>query len=272
LVLERPDEIRALHRGYVQAGSILILTCTFGGTRYRLAGHGLSDRVVEINRRAAELAREFADSGPAAPDAGQVYVVGDMGPTGQLLEPLGTLTSKDVADAYAEQAGALAQGGVDLLLIETMSDVGEAQAAIEGARRATSLPIICTFTFDTHGRTMMGVSPEMVAKQIGPLVEGIGANCGKEPAEFMDLIRVMRHVLNNAGSKTILWAKPNAGLPRLLDDKVTYDATPKQMGQIARQLRDAGAQIIGGCCGTTPEYISTMATALKNGNTQMEAI
>jgi methionine synthase I (cobalamin-dependent) len=263
LVVERPDQIRALHQGYVEAGSDLLLTCTFGGTRYRLAGHGLSDRVLEINRRAAELAREVAENRSAAPGAGEVYVVGDMGPTGQLLKPLGTVTPEEVADAFAEQAGALAQGGADLLLVETLSDLGEAKAAIEGARRATGLPIICTFTFDTHGRTMMGVSPEMVANQIGPLVEGVGANCGHEPAEYVDIVRVMRHALNDAGSETILWAKPNAGLPHLEEEQVVYDATPEQMGDIALQLRDVGARIIGGCCGTTPEYITVMAAALK---------
>jgi 5-methyltetrahydrofolate--homocysteine methyltransferase len=271
LILQRPSEIRALHQAYVEAGSDLVLSCTFGGNRFRLAGHGLEDRVVEINRRAAELAREATQSSPPALGDGEVFVVGDMGPTGQLLKPFGNLTLEKAADAYAEQAGALAQGGADLLLIETMSDLGEARAAIEGARRATDLPIVCTFTFDTHGRTMMGVSPEMVANQIGPLVEGVGANCGNEPAEYVDLIRVMRQVLNAAGTEAFLWAKPNAGLPRLTEADVMYDATPEYMGQIALQLQEAGARIVGGCCGTTPEYIRSMAIALENGNTQLEA-
>jgi 5-methyltetrahydrofolate--homocysteine methyltransferase len=271
LVLERPDEIRALHRGYARAGSHLVLTCTFGGTRFRLAGHDLQDRVEEINRRAAELAREVAQSSASTTDTGEVFVVGDMGPTGQLLTPLGTLTAEDAAEAYAEQAGALARGGADLLLVETMSDLDEAKAAIEGARRATDLPIVCTFTFDTHGRTMMGVSPVKVAHEIGPLAEGIGANCGKEPAEYVEIMRVMRRTLDDAGHDAFLWAKPNAGLPRLVDDKVIYDATSEYMGQIALQLQEAGAQIVGGCCGTTPEYIKSMTTALKNGNTQLEA-
>jgi len=157
-VIEQPDQIRALHRGYIEAGSDLILTCTFGGTRFRLSGHDLADRVVEVNRRAAELAR--AEAGSA------VFVAGDMGPTGKLLKPLGPLSTEEVANAYAEQATGLVEGGVDFLLVETMSDLGEAQAAIEGARRVADIPIVCTFSFDTHGRTMMGLKPATVAERI----------------------------------------------------------------------------------------------------------
>jgi 5-methyltetrahydrofolate--homocysteine methyltransferase len=250
-VLNEPDKIRAMHHSYVDAGSNLILSCSFGGTRFRLAGHDLADRVVEINRRAAELAREVAGD--------EVWVAGDMGPTGQLLEPLGKLTTGEVSDAFAEQATGLAQGGADLLLIETMSDLGEAQAAIEGARRATDLPIACTFSFDSHGRTMMGLKPETAAQKIGPLVDVLGANCGKDPAEFVGIVDAMHQAVPG----TLLWAKPNAGLPRLIDDIVAYDATPESMGQVALQLREVGAQIIGGCCGTTPDHVSAMAATLQ---------
>ena len=251
-VVEQPDQIRALHRSYLEAGSDLILTCTFGGTRFRLAAHGLADRVLEVNRRAAELAREEAGS--------DLFVAGDMGPTGQLLQPLGSLTFEEATAAYAEQATGLAEGGADFLLIETLSDLGEARAAIQGARHGTDLPIVCTFSFDTHGRTMMGVKPETVMEQIGPLVEGVGANCGSDPAEFVPILETMRAVAPGA----LLWAKPNAGLPRLVDDMVTYDSTPTYMAQIARALCQAGAQVIGGCCGTTPDHIQAMAQAVKN--------
>jgi 5-methyltetrahydrofolate--homocysteine methyltransferase len=251
-VLDQPDKIRAMHQDYVKAGSDLILTCSFGGTRFRLSSHGLDGRVVEINRRAAELAREVAGD--------QVWVAGDMGPTGQLLKPLGQLTPDEVADAYADQATGLAQGGVDFLLIETMSDLGEAQAAIRGARRATNLPIVCTFSFDSHGRTMMGLKPETVAVEIGPLVEVVGANCGRDPAEYVDVMHAMRQAAPDA----VLWAKPNAGLPRMVGETVVYDATPEYMGQVTLQLRGAGAQIIGGCCGTTPAHLSAMAATLKD--------
>jgi 5-methyltetrahydrofolate--homocysteine methyltransferase len=255
-LLDRPDEIRALHRSYIEAGADIILTCSFGGSRYRLAGDGLADCAVEINRCAAELAREMAGDG--------VFVAGDMGPTGQLLAPLGQVTAEEVAAAYAEQAAGLVAGGVDFLLLETMSDLDEARAAIEGARRATRsgrVPIVCTFSFDTHGRTMMGVRPAQAAREIGPLVEGVGANCGRDPAEFPAFIEAMRQ----AAPGHLLWAKPNAGLPRLVDDRAVYEATPEYMAEIARQLGEAGAQVIGGCCGTTPAHIAAMAKVFKPG-------
>jgi len=251
-LLERPEQVRLLHRQYVEAGSDLILSCSFGGTHFRLANDGLADCVAEVNRRAAELAREAAGE--------EVWVAGDMGPTGQLLAPLGRLTTEEVAAAYAQQVAGLVAGGVDLLLIETMSDLGEAQAAIQGARRVTDLPIFCTFSFDTHGRTMMGVRPAQAARSMAPSIEGIGANCGSDPAEFGGFLQAMRQ----AAPRAILWAKPNAGLPRVVDDDlVIYDATPESLAHIAVQLRDAGAQIIGGCCGTTPAHIAAMARALK---------
>jgi 5-methyltetrahydrofolate--homocysteine methyltransferase len=251
-VVDQPDRIRTFLQGYVEAGSDIILSCTFGGTRFRLANHHLADRVIEVSRRAAELARDVAGS--------NVFVAGDMGPTGHLLKPLGTLTAEEVANAYAEQATGLVEGGVDFLLIETMSDLGEAQAAIEGIRRITDLPVVCTFSFDTHGRTMMGLKPEAVAKQIGPLVEGIGANCGRDPAEFPLFMQAMRAAAPNA----LLWAKPNAGLPKMIDNQAVYDATPVYMAEIAGELCRAGAQVIGGCCGTTPDHIAAMGSALKD--------
>jgi 5-methyltetrahydrofolate--homocysteine methyltransferase len=251
-VIEQPDQIRVLHRSYIEAGSNLILTCTFGGTRFRLGGHGLADRVVEVNRRAAELARAEAGN--------DVFVGGDMGPTGRLLKPLGPLTTEEAIEAYAEQAIGLVEGGADFLLIETMSDLGEAQAAIEGARRTTDLPIVCTFSFDTRGHTMMGITPDKVAERIGPLVEGVGANCGKDPAEFALFLQAMR----SAAPDVLLWAKPNAGLPRMMDDQAVYDATPAYMGQIAHDLCQAGAQVVGGCCGTTPDHIRAMAKTLES--------
>jgi methionine synthase I (cobalamin-dependent) len=253
-LLERPDQVCSLHQAYVDAGSGVILTCTFGGTRFRLDGNGLAGQVVEINSRAAELARAVAGDG--------VFVAGDMGPTGQLLAPLGTVSTEEATAAYAEQAAGLAEGGADFLLIETMSDLGEARAAVEGARQASDLPIFCTFSFDSRGRTMMGVRPAQAAREMAPLVVGLGANCGRDPAEYAGFMQEMRQ----AAPGVFLWAKPNAGLPRIrqgtLDD-VTYDAEPEFMGHVALQLRDAGAQIIGGCCGTTPDHLAAMAEALR---------
>jgi 5-methyltetrahydrofolate--homocysteine methyltransferase len=182
-----------------------------------------------------------------------------MGPTGALLAPLGPLSAEEVTAAYAEQAAALAEGGADFLLIETMSDLGEAKAAIAGARSASDLPLFCTFSFDTHGRTMMGLRPEHAAREIAPLVAGLGANCGRDPAEFAGFMQAMRQ----AAPQALLWAKPNAGLPHLEGDQVVYDATPQYMAEIACQLRDAGAQVIGGCCGTAPEHILAMREVLR---------
>jgi 5-methyltetrahydrofolate--homocysteine methyltransferase len=251
-VIEQPDQIRALHRAYLEAGSDIILTCTFGGTRPRLSGHGLADRVVEVNRRAAELARDEVGDG--------AFVAGDMGPTGKLLKPLGPLTLEEATAVCAEQATGLVEGGADFLLIETMSDLGEAKAAIEGVRRVTDLPIVCTFSFDTHGHTMMGTKPITVVEQIGPLVQGVGANCGKDPAEYVAFLEAMR----SAAPGTLLWAKPNAGLPRIVGEQAVYETTPAYMGQAAIELCQAGAQVIGGCCGTTPDHIRAIAGALKN--------
>jgi 5-methyltetrahydrofolate--homocysteine methyltransferase len=257
-VLEQPQRVQALHQGYVDAGSDILLTCTFGGTRFRLERYKLADRVAEVNRVAAELAREVA---AAAQDANgrEIWVAGDMGPTGELLAPLGPVSAQEVTAAYAQQAAALAEGGADFLLFETMSDLGEARAAIAGARSVSDLPIFCTFSFDTHGRTMMGTRPEQVAREIAPLLAGLGANCGRDPAEFAGFLQAMRR----AAPQAPLWAKPNAGLPRVDGDRVIYDATPQYMAQIAKQMRDAGAQIIGGCCGTTPEHILAMREVLR---------
>ncbi|HNS49639.1 MAG TPA: homocysteine S-methyltransferase family protein [Anaerolineae bacterium] len=252
-LLEHPDKVRALHQMYLDAGSDLLLTNTFGGTRFRLKREGLQDRVTEIGRRAAELAREVA--------ANRAYVVGDMGPTGQLLAPLGAVTAEEVSQAFAEQAKGLAEGGADFLLVETMSDLGEARAALEGARRVTNLPIFCTFSFDTRGRTMMGVRPKQVALEFGRLVTGVGANCGRDPAEYPGFLEEMAQAAPGA----FLWAKPNAGLPRLGDDGlVVYDTEPELLAALTPQLIAAGARIVGGCCGTSPRHIAAMAEALRS--------
>jgi len=168
------------------------------------------------------------------------------------------LTAAEAANGYAEQAAALAEGGVDFLLVETLSDLGEARAAVEGARRVTDLPIFVTFSFDTHGRTMMGVRPAQAAQEMAPLVEGLGANCGRDPDEYPGFLAAMAAVAPD----TILWAKPNAGLPRLEGDLVVYDASPAVMAEVALRLRQAGARVIGGCCGTTPAHIAAMSQSL----------
>jgi 5-methyltetrahydrofolate--homocysteine methyltransferase len=250
--LENPDAIRALHRRYVEAGSNLILTNTFGGSRPRLEMEGLGDRVYEINLAAARLAREVAGD--------DVLVLGDLGPTGQLMQPMGALTYEAAVAAFAEQAAALAEGGADAILIETMSDLDEAKAAVEGARRAADLPILATMSFDTHGRTMMGVRPAQAAQELWAMgVAAVGANCGRTLSENLEAIRQMREALPEA----TLMAKPNAGLPRMEGVDSIYDVTPETMADYARRFAALDVKIFGGCCGSTPEHIRAVARALQ---------
>ncbi len=248
-VLEKPEAIAAIHRAYMEAGAELILTCTFGGTRPRLEKAGLADRVAEVNRRAVEVAREAA--------AGRAFVAGDIGPLGELLAPLGKRSYQEAVDLFAEQAAALAEAGVDVLYIETMSALDEARAAVEGARRAAPhLPVTLTFSFDHHGRTNMGVRPEQAAKAALEWgVVAFGANCGATLEMTAEALQKMRAVAPDA----ILIAKPNAGLPRMVAGTPVYDTTPEQMAEWAVRFMALGARIIGGCCGSNPDHIRAIA-------------
>ncbi len=257
LNLSRPETVLHVHRGYVNAGSEIILTNSFGGTRFRLAKHGLAEKVYELNRRAAELARESGEA--LRPGSGQVIVGGSMGPTGEFFAPVGILAADEARATFAEQAKALADGGADLLVIETMADLQEAKAAIEGARESTDLPLVCTMTFDTKLHTMMGVSPRKAAETLTNWgVQAIGANCGTGPEEVEKVMEQMIEALPEA----VLWAKPNAGVPRLIEGRAEYDATPELMADYALRFENLGVRIIGGCCGSTPEHIAAMARAL----------
>jgi 5-methyltetrahydrofolate--homocysteine methyltransferase len=247
-VLERPEEIMRLHRAYLDAGSQIVLTTTFGGTRARLKAAGLDVQVAEINRCAAELARQMAGD--------DAYVAGDIGPTGEMMVPIGPLTYEAAVELFAEQAQALAAGGVDLIYVETMSYLDEAQAAVEGARQACDLPVFCTFSFDTHGRTSMGVSPAQAAQAMAALgVPATGANCGHAPEEVLDFVPQMREAAPDA----YLIAKPNAGLPRMVKRQVVYDATPERMADLACQYIELGVSIVGTCCGSSPAHIAAIA-------------
>ena len=251
-VLEQPEEIKKLHQAYVEAGSQIILTATFGGTRARLKASGLDPQVAEISRRAAELAREVASDG--------LYVGGDIGPTGEMMPPLGNLTYEIAVEMFAEQAAALADGGADCIYVETMSDLNEAKAAVEGAQQACDLPIFCTLSFDTRGRTGMGISPAQAAGALAELeVAALGANCGHAPEEVLDFLPQMRE----AAPRAFLIAKPNAGIPHRVKRQFVYDAGPERMADLARQFVQLGAQIVGACCGSSPEHITAMAHAIR---------
>jgi 5-methyltetrahydrofolate--homocysteine methyltransferase len=253
-VIDEPGKVQALHRAFVKAGSDIFLTCTFNGTRLRLRESKYANRSSEINERAAQLAREVAD------EQRGVLVAGSMGPIGKLLEPLGDLSHGECAENFAEQAAALTKGGVDFLLLETQFALEEALAAIEGIKRVSALPLIVSFSYDQGTRTMMGLRPSQVAQAIAPLgVVALGANCGKAPAAMEEIIR--EYAAQNLNLP--IWAKPNAGLPHLIGDREVYDATPEIMAEFAVKYVQAGAQIVGGCCGNTPAHIEAISHAVR---------
>ncbi|MBS0392994.1 MAG: betaine--homocysteine S-methyltransferase [Proteobacteria bacterium] len=253
--VDHPERIAALHRGFIEAGADIVLTNSFGGSRYRLKLHHAEARVHELNSAAARIARAEADA------AGRTVVVaGSMGPTGEILEPLGPLSAADAASAFAEQAAALAAGGADVLWIETMSSREEVEAAIQGAR-ATGLPIVSTLSFDTNGRTMMSLMPsELAAIHRAHGLLACGSNCGVGPSE---LVASIVNLANASDPSAVLVAKSNCGLPQYVDGAIRYDGTPELMGAYACLAYDAGARIIGGCCGTTPAHLRAMRTALE---------
>jgi 5-methyltetrahydrofolate--homocysteine methyltransferase len=242
---------------FVAAGSNIILTCTFGGTRLRMQESKYVERCVEINIRAVELARKAASAREG------VLVAGSMGPTGALLKPLGPLTPEQAFDTYAEQAKALADGGVDLLIIETMFAMDEAGAAFDAARSVTDLPIVVSFSYDRGVRTMMGLKPAQAMKAFQEKgAAAVGANCGTS-LENMEKI-IQEYAATAPGFP--IWAKPNAGMPRTDENNnAIYDVTPEQMGAAALRNIAAGARIVGGCCGSSPEHVAGIASAVKSG-------
>ena len=255
--LENPQAIRDLHNGYLDAGADVILTNSFGGTHFRLERDGLGGQVREVNRAAAQLARETAGD--------RALVFGDIGPVGALLKPLGKVTYQEASSAFAVQAAGLAEGQVDAILIETMGDLNEAKAAVEGVQRATDVPVIVTMSFDTHGYTVMGINPAQAVKELWALgLAAVGANCGRTLSETLSAIQEMRQTLPEA----VLMAKPNAGLPQIQSGvqqagQLVYDVTPEIMGEYALKFAELDVKIFGGCCGSTPEHIRAIARVLK---------
>lgn len=256
--LDAPGKVAEVHRGFVAAGADIVLTNTFGANRYRLKLHDAQDRAHEINRAGAAVAREVADAAGR-----EVVVAGDMGPTGELLQPVGPLSHDDAVAAFAEQAAGLRDGGADVLWIETMSSKEEVAAAVEGAASA-GLPMIATMSFDTNGRTMMGVTPADAmrhAHHLSAPLAAFGANCGVGPGTLVATVLGFRE---GAEAADVLVAKGNCGIPEYRDGEIVYSGTPEMMAAYARLARDAGARIIGGCCGTTAVHLAAMRDALES--------
>jgi methionine synthase I (cobalamin-dependent) len=253
--LAHPDVIRRIQRAYLEAGSQILLTNTFGGNRARLRLSGHGDRVDELNRTAAILLRAEVDAA-----GGHALVAGDIGPSGEIVEPLGTLAYDDAVDIFREQAASLVAGGVDLIWIETMSDLSEIKAAIEGVRQAApGIALVTTMTFDTRGHTMMGVTPEQAVEALAAWgADAVGGNCGNGPDELIPVIAKM----HAAAPDVVLVAKSNAGMPELIDMRAVYRADPETMAGQVVAMRDAGATIVGGCCGSTPDHLRAIAGAV----------
>jgi 5-methyltetrahydrofolate--homocysteine methyltransferase len=264
--VENPDAVRALYRAYLDAGSNMILSNTFGGSRIKLERTGgLGGRVQELNRAGALLAKEMVAERADRP----AYAAGDVGPTGELMAPYGVLSYEEAVGLFAQQAGALVAGGVDLIWIETMSDLNEARAAVEGIRQVTDLPIFCSLSFGSGGRTIMGVTPAQAVEVLWPLgLAAIGANCGEGIDVMEPVLNQMRGALEQVEDNIDrpehppLIAKPNAGLPRLVDGETVFDLGPAELASYVPCLIEWGAQIIGACCGSSPEHIAAIAAAV----------
>ncbi len=242
--LTHPDRVEEVARAYVKAGSKIILSNTFGANRIRLADTGHAADVVEINRQGAAISKRAA--------GGQALVFASLGPTGKMLVA-GEVEADAVAGAFAEQAQALKEGGADAIVIETMAELEEAQLAVRAAK-ATGLPVVACMVFDTGGRTMMGTTPEQAAEELAAAgADVIGSNCGNGIEEFVPICRQL-----HAATKLPIWIKANAGLPEMVDGKVQYRTSPAQFASYVPALVEAGANFIGGCCGTTPAHIAQL--------------
>ncbi|MEZ4614116.1 MAG: homocysteine S-methyltransferase family protein [Caldilineaceae bacterium] len=249
-----PEQVRAIYQAYLDAGANIIETNTFGGTAARLKLHNLQGRVIELNRAGAALAKAVATPVGA-------LVAGSIGPTGELIEPVGPLTMDEAAAIFAEQVQGLVAGGVDLVVIETMSHLNEVEAAVRGVRQVDpDLLIVTTLSFDTNFHTMMGVSPKEAVETIsGWGVRIIGANCGNGPSEIET---VMTQMAQYRPAGVYLMAQSNAGMPQYVNGAIHYDGTPAIMADFALRLRNLGVNIIGACCGSTPAHVAAMGAAL----------
>ncbi len=252
--IENPDAVYEVAKSYVDAGSDMILTNSFGGSRYKLEKYGLGNKVSEINRKAAEISKSAV--------SGQ-FVFGSVGPTGKILM-MGETTEDELYEVFKEQTVALADGGADAILIETMSDLEEAKIAVKAAKENTQCEIICTMTFektvDGAFKSMMGVSPLQMVDEIIPAgADIIGANCGNGTEGMISIVKEIRSV--NTDIPVLIHA--NAGMPVYEDGKTVFPETPEEMASYLEEIKEAGANIFGGCCGTTPEHIAKLKENLK---------
>lgn len=253
-VIDHPENIINLHRDFIDAGADIVLTSTFNASPIRLKGSLLEGKADLINRRAVELAKTaIGNSG--------VYIAGSLGPIGQLIKPYGQLEFDEAKDAYADQARSITNAGADLLVIETQFDLVEIKAAILGVRSVSDLPLVVSLSYDRGKRTMMGVSPSQAGKELDALpVDILGINCGRSLDENLQNLVELRQITSKP-----IWFKPNAGLPHLdAQGKTIYDVTPEIMGILVPSWLDAGAQIVGGCCGTSPEHLGIISRFVKN--------
>jgi 5-methyltetrahydrofolate--homocysteine methyltransferase len=260
--VDRPAAVREIHNAYRSAGSDLITTNSFGGSSFMLNRHGLADRAEELNRAAAHIAQA------AAGESG--WVLGDVGPFGDFLEPVGETTLDQLRNIFQTQIEALLAGGADAILLETMSDPAEAVVGIEAAKASNAgVPVIVTYAFQKTAsnvfRTMMGTSvDEAMKRAIDSGAQIVGANCGTQ-LDLKDYVELAKQIIAVAGNAHVI-IQPNAGSPRTQGERTVYDATPEQMASTTLQLLAAGVQIVGGCCGTTSEHLSAMSRALKGVN------
>ena len=253
--VEKPEEIEAVLEAYAAAGANFLTTNTFGGTAGRLAMHGLEDRLEELNKAGAVIARKVADR------HSNCFVMGDIGPSGELMEPMGTLTLELGKALFAAQIRAIVAGGIDAILIETMSDLSEVEAVVAAAQEvAPGMPIIATLSFDTNLRTMMGVKPGMAIKHLAGLgVRIIGANCGRGTDEMS---QIAKELVEARPDGVFIITQSNAGLPKLHGDEFIYDGTPEEMARYAKEMKDLGVNIVGSCCGSSPEHTQAISTAI----------
>jgi len=261
LNIDSADIISEIHRAYLLAGSDAVITNTFGANKYSLSRHGLVEDAARINKAGAQIARQAAGE--------EKYVLGDIGPSGDFLEPLGTLNPDDLRDAFAAQAEALLAGGVDGFIIETMTALDETIVAIEAAKSiAGDLPVLVSMSFDKAGdsfKTMMGVGVEAAVSKIVPLnVDAVGFNCGTLSLDqYVTLSEEFVTAVRALSDNVAISAEPNAGKPELIDDKAVYKVSPEEFSAAAKKINSAGVQIIGGCCGTSPAHIEAMIKIIK---------